>query len=520
MLPSNPEIGKDEIKLDEVKAPQTIPDASKYRQDTILTKMSDEIWRYFIDGFRQAKDDRFDSIIKLMNEILDTLPAEQKSITTKDLIEWNKIWIEKKRNNSSITVDQILPEEIKGEELREKLGKLVTKYTYFAYTQMGLDKDIDIPLERFVNQAKAYMPFEFREPGYTLAVIKSFVASLKPDRKLDVESILKVHSEVTSGVRNTGYDDVYHEYKKGQFRSGSIEYYGLSENNSSQHGIEHILKKMWYGGYPYAQIQIGGFSKKSKSNVNSKTLKEEAIKAKINISDEKEVQDFLAKKAEIIYKQNIDPNRSEEFEGKSARFESVIEGNKEKSVSDVIKIELSNYISTLEKNLKEAKNSDDKLNAIINFVQDCEQLHPFNDANCRTFCMVILNPLLIQNGFLPTIQLNPNRFDARHPDEIRVDLIQGMQYTAQLISRGSTEELELFGIKTSEVTPTLTETQKRYHESMVSAVTNYVKELAISKSATQLPDSGLFGKGESSKKAPQKAATVTRRPSLGSTTDQ
>jgi hypothetical protein len=73
--------------------------------------------------------------------------------------------------------------------------------------------------------------------------------------------------------------------------------------------------------------------------------------------------------------------------------------------------------------------SAEKLYAIANAVQCLERIHPFNDVNCRTFCMVFLNILLIQNDFLPALIDDPNKFDGYDCDSL-VELIkQGIQKT-------------------------------------------------------------------------------------------
>ena len=61
-------------------------------------------------------------------------------------------------------------------------------------------------------------------------------------------------------------------------------------------------------------------------------------------------------------------------------------------------------------NSKIEMTSDDKLFAIALAVQSLERIHPFSDVNCRTFCMVFLNSLLIQNNFLPALIDDPNKF--------------------------------------------------------------------------------------------------------------
>ena len=55
------------------------------------------------------------------------------------------------------------------------------------------------------------------------------------------------------------------------------------------------------------------------------------------------------------------------------------------------------------KELKEDQTANDKLKTIIKLVQRLERLHPCPDANCRTFCMMLLNLELVKNGMSPVL---------------------------------------------------------------------------------------------------------------------
>lgn len=77
--------------------------------------------------------------------------------------------------------------------------------------------------------------------------------------------------------------------------------------------------------------------------------------------------------------------------------------------------------------------NDEKLAIIIKFVQRLEHIHPFWDGNTRTFAMVLLNALLMQHGFVPTLFDDPNKFDGFAVSEL-VDLVkEGMIRTHTLL---------------------------------------------------------------------------------------
>lgn len=86
--------------------------------------------------------------------------------------------------------------------------------------------------------------------------------------------------------------------------------------------------------------------------------------------------------------------------------------------------------------LTSAKTPEEKLLAIVDYIQSCEQLHPFIDCNCRTNCMSLLNHQLMQNGFPPVILTDPNRFGGYAKDELVLEVVNGMKMTLELISKG------------------------------------------------------------------------------------
>lgn len=101
------------------------------------------------------------------------------------------------------------------------------------------------------------------------------------------------------------------------------------------------------------------------------------------------------------------------------RSEGVNNNQLKKIISDLI----SDYQSKIEK----AKDDTDKIKIIAKFVQKLEILHPFTDANCRTFCVLLLNKLLLENKLTPAIMDNPNRFDGFANQELTQEIIEGQK---------------------------------------------------------------------------------------------
>lgn len=77
---------------------------------------------------------------------------------------------------------------------------------------------------------------------------------------------------------------------------------------------------------------------------------------------------------------------------------------------------------------------DDKLFAIVRFVQRLERIHPFWDGNLRTFCMVLLNALLMQYGFEPALLENPNQFDGFSVAELVLKVKEGIRRSETLLA--------------------------------------------------------------------------------------
>lgn len=77
--------------------------------------------------------------------------------------------------------------------------------------------------------------------------------------------------------------------------------------------------------------------------------------------------------------------------------------------------------------MRQAESPDDKLRAIVVCIHELELTHPFPDGNCRAIVMLLLNKLLVQNGFLPTLLASPDYFDAFSIDELCKEVTDGIQ---------------------------------------------------------------------------------------------
>ena len=97
-----------------------------------------------------------------------------------------------------------------------------------------------------------------------------------------------------------------------------------------------------------------------------------------------------------------------------------------------------------------AVNDEAKLCVIVSHIQRLERIHPFIDGNGRT-SYILMQRLLIQNGFLPTIMELPNHLDGFDLDSVVAEVKQGMLYTQLLIHYPS---ITVLGYKTKQLSTT------------------------------------------------------------------
>jgi hypothetical protein len=99
----------------------------------------------------------------------------------------------------------------------------------------------------------------------------------------------------------------------------------------------------------------------------------------------------------------------------------------------LIRTLLEKYLDEYNRNINLLKDNDEILSEIAKLIQNIEQLHPFADGNCRT-CYILLQYLLIKNGFMPTMLYNPNQFDGYSIEELVSEIKTGIEYTEELIN--------------------------------------------------------------------------------------
>lgn len=326
--------------------------------------------------------------------------------------------------------------------------------------------------------------FEKREPGYISAMVATFNGLFDFTTDLNIDLIQTLHFNATLGVSKTNYDACWDgSLRKGKFRTNASPTAGscISENNASVEGIIEVLENetsplvfaLWFPSTTtfdssvFSDFHInlacikkirqlvsahtGDFVKNVSASdilLHLKQFTHDELVDEIN-SLHSRLRDYFV---EFIFKLG---NTKTTREAAACLFDflnneheiRVIVASKHpnKYTTESLIVTTNNYIAIYRHEMQAAKTKMQQLIAIVRFIHSCDQLHPFDDANTRTFCMLLLNHLLMKNGFPFTILENPNHFDCLSLSELLVKTIEGMENVFKLIKQHS-----LFNITTAE----------------------------------------------------------------------
>ncbi|MBF0206774.1 MAG: Fic family protein [Oligoflexia bacterium] len=293
--------------------------------------------------------------------------------------------------------------------------------------------------------------YERREPGSLKGLFEAlrYVIVEKPkDITIDSELIFNIHIHVVKGVE-LEYKAPFNRDYCYRFIAEEIVGYQLSKNVVTLNGLVELLKKMelqsksdegYMGGYQGCWLapeneQNGRLNMQEAvypGNVSDRVSfagGREALAGRINDRIQSELSRFAPAKSSFVY---LAPRPGTVARGLAEIIESY---NKE------IRIE---YLG-----------QDAQLRVIVDHVQRLEQLHPFNDANLRTFAVILLDRLLMQHGFPPVTLENPNVFDLHSVDELIEVVKGGMNLTKEIIEAGPEADGSWFNFKSSSISKDL-----------------------------------------------------------------
>ena len=485
-----------------------------------------ECWRFFIDGYRQDQGFYYDLANETLNRYVELCKQAKKlfpglyklaaEVSRKD---FSAIAADLKRENSQsklkykqaineskiedakdiyqevkadyldkfkkvvITQDKAFPSAavqqfdssigliINPEEFKLPIKLFLMKYpVYFLpfeliiYHLLGLhifipsefEKIPNVSMPDVIHRHRGWLHFELIEPGYLLGVMsaqKYMLDLIKADKKhITVNFIKQLHKLSVQGVKNTNYDA--NESKAGEFRKTQEESYrsiALINQVTSLAGFKKLRERILKGELA---VKIC-FENKKNIHHYAEIKNEDSTEELYNEYIAKSNPDWCVRLYGLV--PTIPAPKASLFSCFTIFPKSAAE--------DFFTKTLLKYISKYEEEMSVAKAPLEKLHAIVNFIQLCEQAHLFADANCRTLCMNLLNFLLMTNGFPPAILTDPNRFDCYSVAELMDECIAGMD-RALKITKGE----KVFNVATFELLEGLSIDEIRYFEKAIQHI--------------------------------------------------
>ena len=386
-------------------------------------------------------------------------------------------------------------------QLASELDKLLAKYQSIANSDPLQLRSLIPPQELWrlfvdgVKQHRGWQSFEINEPGYLKALYLAFDKLFEQAVVLSADLILSMHRHAMENVRDTNYERERTRHKDheanqpGNFRQAepvdySIGGYFFSASNTKAigtatcSGIKEYIQKddkknSWHAFSLYYRSR---HTSTFEDVIISKEFVMKARQCRNIRCDEKLIEamrDFiyfdiynllmfvdykfddrrmkgLANFIRAVGRTKDDDGLAKIIHTIACGIEAPFGAYGILAISaqrintpEQLYNDVNALIATYHSEIIKTHTHEGRLRTITNLVQSLEQLHPFMDGNCRTFCMLLLNYLLIHNGFPLVICEDPNRFDLHSKDELFKEVIQGMKNTFSLI-----EEKELFNYRT------------------------------------------------------------------------
>lgn len=337
-------------------------------------------------------------------------------------------------------------------------------------------------------QHKGWRDYENRQPGCLLAMSNAFNALWKYNSKIDAHVIMNLQKLTTKNVRGTNYDHFkkassnFHE-QPGRFRQNVIHDSSIGgcyvyKSNLTKAGLREFLHKTNKQNSEYAislEVTEHGYDSSTFEDMiinkhfvhDARTIAQSKVQssprqilAQMSAYFYADLIEYLSNKPDDYLNPYIElikliGNTRDDVELANVLHKFIISKRDQpnRAIFDVLMVSMQNkntynqlvndtneIMQRYYQLITTACAPIDKLIVIVKTIQSLEQLHPFIDANCRTFCMLLLNKLLVENGFPLAILPDPNRFDLYSVHELLIDVIAGMENTFTLI-----KEQQLYG---------------------------------------------------------------------------
>jgi ankyrin repeat protein len=260
----------------------------------------------------------------------------------------------------------------------------------------------------FWHQQNGWIGYENREPGSLQACFNglSFIMSTL-EQKIDLAYIQKIHEQVCKGV--TGEI----EFTKAQRRHNK-------PGDVRNHSAGFIV--------PINRVTLKG--------LQEFLHRVQPESEKIDLSTHEKICAFLGSVDDYIPpRKGLYSSLLQLKTSLPLSYEYYAPHNQAEDKVELISNDIQKLCDDYYKGLDEAKDQNSKLRVIAKYIQEFELLHPFPDANGRTFVNLLLNKMLVENNFPPAIFYEPNVFDLYSIDEL-VDVIKdAMLNTIHLVEQ-------------------------------------------------------------------------------------
>ena len=299
--------------------------------------------------------------------------------------------------------------------MREVIEKL-KQYPSSDFYRFLIDGDLH-------KNEHGWIGYGLREPGCIEGVFNGFQYALDThlaDKTLSLELLQNIHLKVAQNVQNTPTGN---HMNPGSFRTNISDFMLLSEEfppcgYCNEQGISEI--KTFIEKY---HAEGAGLIMPAREDLErSYDSQEEVDQA------QKRIRSAIDQHEHVSYQNLLD--------GLPWRFRT--------PHPEHVPILVEKLFSSYNHLIAHAVKEEDKLRIIVSHIQELERIHPFRDGNGRT-SYILLQRLLIQNGFLPTLMRVPNHIDGFDQQSLIDEIQQGMKYTQALIDNPRSS---LFGYQT------------------------------------------------------------------------
>ncbi len=379
-------------------------------------------------------------------------------------------------------------------ELHDRLNRILTQYQALANSDPQQLRKLIPPTElwRFfidgiMQKKESWLGFEGREAGYLKGMYTAFQSLFDSSAELNVDLIKQLHRHAIKRVKKTNYSQERSLDEIGEFRDNHREgaFYVVKykeRKNFTKAGLLQFLNE--HHSEINFSIQFYFLNEKSTVNfdfpltdaclesirqhVTSRLQAQKPIQftdaynALRLYIDSTVRQSFLnthscfhSRFTEIIHAIGLTRNNEELADClhcilSSPRYHTafamLIVSTQPRPVRQILNHEIQARIDRYKYSLTHYTNPMDKLIATLYFIQSCEQIHAFRDANCRTLCMLLFPFLLKNNGFPIALMKDPNRFDVFDTLSLLHEVLNGMENTFQLIETGQVFNVTTDGI--------------------------------------------------------------------------